>query len=61
MTPLLTPDELAARYIFDPTPGTLHVRDLVAMAKDGIYVRDKVSDHIVGVLLHAKDIGAISA
>jgi hypothetical protein len=38
----------------------MHIHDLVAMAKDGIYVKDKVSNHVIGMLLHAKDIGAIS-
>jgi len=61
MTPLPTPSELDARHIFDPAPGTVHIRDLVAMAKDGIYVKDKLSDHVIGMLVMAKNTGVISA
>jgi hypothetical protein len=60
MTPLPTPDEMAARHTFDPAPGTVHVRDLVAMAKDGIYAKDKLSDHVIGMLLLGKSTGAVS-
>jgi hypothetical protein len=61
MTPLPTPSELATRHIFDPAPGTVHVRDLIAMAKDGIYAKDRVSDYVVGMLVMAKHTGVISA
>jgi hypothetical protein len=61
MTPTPTRDELAARYVFDPVPGTVHILDLVTMAKDGIYVKDKVSDYVIGMLVWAKQTEVISA
>jgi hypothetical protein len=60
MTPLPTPDELAARHIFDLLPGTLHIHDLVAMAKDSLYIKDKVSDYVIRILLLIKETGVIS-
>jgi hypothetical protein len=60
MTPLPTPDEIATRHTFDPAPGTVHVRDLIAMAKDGIYVKDRVSDHVIGMLVLGKSVGVVT-
>ena len=60
MTPLPTLDKLAARYIFDLLPGTLYIYDLVAMAKDSLYIKDKVSDYVIRMLLLTKETGVIS-
>jgi len=61
MTPLPTPEELAARHLFDPVPGSVHIRDLINQVKDGIYAKDKLSDYAIGIILWAKYIGMITA
>lgn len=61
MTPAPTEAELALRHIYDPAPGTIHIKDLIRMAKDGVYVKDKLSDCVIGMILHARDIGDILA
>jgi hypothetical protein len=60
MTPAPTSSELAARHTFDPAPGTVHIHDLIAMAKDGVYAKDKLSDHVIGMLVLAKDTKVVS-
>jgi hypothetical protein len=52
---------MAARHLLDPPQGAIHVLDLVNHAKDGIYAKDKLSDHIIGMLMWAKIIGDIMA
>jgi hypothetical protein len=44
----------------DPTPGHLHVQDLVEAAIDGLYVWDCVSDHVIGMLLLALELKMIT-
>jgi hypothetical protein len=49
------------RHIYDPVPGSIHIKDLIRMAKDGYYVKDKPSDYVIGMILHARDICNILA
>ena len=60
MTPALTPSKLATRHTFDPAPSTIHIHDLVSMAKDGVYVKDKLSNHVIRMLVLVKNEGAVS-
>lgn len=59
MTPLPTQNELAQRYIYDPPEGTIHIRGLINRAKDGQYVKDIISDYLIGVLGFGKVEGCI--
>lgn len=59
MTPAPTQAELALRHVYDPAPGSIHIKDLIRMAKDGVYAKDKLSDYVIGMILHARDIGDI--
>jgi hypothetical protein len=59
MTPLPSRAELAQRYILDPASGDIHIRDLINYAKDGIYAKDKLSDHVIGMILWAQYINEI--
>jgi hypothetical protein len=61
MTPNVTAVEKAARHLYDPLPGSIHIMNLTNMAKDGMYCKDKLSDHLIGLLLIAKDLKIISA
>jgi hypothetical protein len=61
MTPIPTKDELAARWLLDPAPGTIHICDLIEQAKDGIYAKDKLSDHVIGMILWAKEANIIKS
>ena len=61
MTSAPTRAELALRHIYDPAPGSIHIKDLIRMAKDGFYVKDKPSDYVIGMILHARDICSILA
>jgi len=55
MTKVPTFAELAARRIWDPKPGTIHYRDAINYAKDGMYAKDLISDYLQGLLILAKE------
>ncbi|KAB8303954.1 hypothetical protein EYC80_005312 [Monilinia laxa] len=57
-SPLLTLADVSARLLFDPAE-PIHIRDLTNMAKDGHYMRDILSDHMIGVLWLAYRTGVI--
>jgi hypothetical protein len=59
MTPLPTPEELLQRWIYDPDPETIHIKDLGNMAADGLYVKDQISDYLIGILIIAVEEGVI--
>lgn len=59
MSPIPTKEEMDQRGLLDPELSQIHVVDLVHHAKDGIYARDKLSDHVIGMLLWGVAIGAI--
>ena len=61
MTPLPSPEELAARHLYNPNHGTVHIRDLINQAKDGLYVKDVLSDYVIGLLLAGKAYGLVKA
>ncbi|KAH7390386.1 hypothetical protein BKA64DRAFT_725515 [Cadophora sp. MPI-SDFR-AT-0126] len=61
MTPLPSAAEVASRGLLDPPPGTLHLMDLINQGKDGIYAKDRLSDHVIGMLIYAVDSGMIKA
>lgn len=55
MTPAPTLKQLREeRGTFDPTPYSMHIRDIVDHAKDGVYAKDNISDHVIGMLFVAK-------
>ncbi|TAQ85611.1 hypothetical protein B7494_g6065 [Chlorociboria aeruginascens] len=60
MTPQPTPAELSQRSVLDVSEGTIHLIDLVEMVKDGLYAKDIISDHIIGVLLMGKELGVVA-
>lgn len=37
MTPNPSDEDLRARHMWDPLPGTVHLRDLIKMLKDGVH------------------------
>jgi len=55
MTPQPNPEELRARSVFDPIPGSFHFLDLIDLLKDGIYAKDRPSAYVIGLLLFAKE------
>jgi hypothetical protein len=59
MTKTLEGEDLARRYIYNPRPGVAHIYDIINRVKDGIYAKDKISDHVIGMLLFAVFIGVI--
>jgi hypothetical protein len=61
MTPNPSKEDMAARHVYDPAPGTVHVLDFVAQAKDGVYAKDILSDYVIGILLVARAQGDIAA
>jgi hypothetical protein len=61
MTPALTEAQLALRYLYDPVLGAIYIKDLICMAKDGVYAKDKLSDCVIGMILYTRDIGDILA
>lgn len=44
---------MAERWIYDPDCETIHIHDLINMAKDSLYVKDKLSDYLIGMLIYA--------
>jgi hypothetical protein len=52
---------LALRYLYDPAPGAIHIKDLICIAKDSVYVKDKLSNCVIGMILYVRDIGDILA
>ena len=55
MTPAPTLKQLREeRGTFDPTPYSMHIREIVDYAKDGVYAKDNISDHVIGMLFVAK-------
>jgi hypothetical protein len=59
MTKPLESQDLARRYIYDPRPGVVHIHDLINRFKDEMYAKDKISDHVIGILLFAVFIGIV--
>ena len=59
MTLALTLAELATWHIFDLALGIIYVLDLIAIAKDSIYVKDKVLDYVIRMIMLAKSIRVI--
>jgi hypothetical protein len=52
---------LALCYFYNPAPGAIYIKDLIRMAKDGVYAKDKLSDCVIRIILYARDIGDILA
>jgi hypothetical protein len=61
MTPALTEAELALCYIYDLAPDTIYIKDLIYMVKNGVYVKNKLSDCVIRIILYIRDIGDILA
>ncbi|PVH75613.1 hypothetical protein DL98DRAFT_377937, partial [Cadophora sp. DSE1049] len=61
MTPVPSAAELASRDLLNPPPGTLHLMDLINHGKDGVYAKDRLSDHVIGMLIFGVDSGIIKA
>jgi hypothetical protein len=57
MTPLPTRDQIAARPIFDPPRGTVHVYDMCKLANRK---KDRLSHHWVGVVVWGVEDGVIT-
>lgn len=60
MTKLPAQEEIDARSLLNPIPGTLHVRELIDRAKDGDGAKDNLSDHCVGMIKLALAIGDVT-
>jgi hypothetical protein len=55
MTPASTLKQLREeRGTFDLTLYSMHIRDIVNYVKDGVYAKDNISDHVIGMLFVAK-------
>jgi hypothetical protein len=59
MTLALTEAELALCYIYDLVLGTIYIKDLICIAKDGVYVKDKLFDCVIRMILYVRDIDNI--
>jgi len=59
MTRKATKAEWKARRVYDPAPGTVHLKDLIAQVKDGHYAKDKLSDYLIGMILWALVVGGL--
>lgn len=56
MTPNISNDVMASRPLYDPPPGTIHVKDLVRMEDRK---KNRLSDYLVGAIAIAVKVGAI--
>jgi hypothetical protein len=61
MTPKPSAKDFDTYHLYDPAPGTVHITDLINMAKDGHYLKDKLSDYVVGLLVVARQHDVITA
>jgi hypothetical protein len=61
MTLTSTEAKLALYHIYDFASGTIHIKDLIRIAKDSVYVKDKLSDYVIRMILYTRDIGDILA
>ncbi len=46
-----TYNELTTCYTFDLVLGTVYILDLIRIAKDSIYIKDKLSDYTIRILV----------
>jgi hypothetical protein len=60
MTREPTVEELAERQLLNPSRGKMHLNDLMNQVKDGIYAKDFISDHVIGILLLGLWVGLLS-
>jgi hypothetical protein len=61
MTLVLTKTELALCYIYDFVLNTIYIKDLIYIAKNSVYVKNKLSDYVIKIILYTRDIGDILA
>jgi hypothetical protein len=61
MTLALTEAELALYYIYDPVLGTIHIKNLIYIAKNGVYVKDKLFNCVIKMIFYVRDINNILA
>jgi hypothetical protein len=57
MAPLLTKKMYGERALFDPAPGTIHIKDLI---QEESHYLDRTSDFVTGSLMLASHLGKIS-
>jgi hypothetical protein len=61
MTLALTKAELALCYIYDLVLSTIYIKDLICIAKNGVYIKDKLSNCVIKIILYTRDISNILA
>jgi hypothetical protein len=59
MTLALTEAKLALCYIYNLILGIIYIKDLICIVKNGVYVKDKLFDYVIKIILYAKDISNI--
>jgi hypothetical protein len=61
MTLALTKAELALCYIYNLILDIIYIKDLICITKDGVYIKDKLSDCVIKIILYVRDISNILA
>jgi hypothetical protein len=59
MTLALTKAELALYYIYNLILSTIYIKNLIYIAKDSVYVKDKLFNCVIKMILYIRDISDI--